>query len=196
MVAHGQGCGRAQALARRFSLLGAQRWRIAHQPTAASTPTGAIASGLRREPVPDPRRRSLRRSDPYNMARKLEMEARAKSKKLRQPQPFRAMAHSMEYFDETKSGISSKVYEPVKLAPSPFIWLLLAPCLNHRGKATTDTQYHLLAPSCAVSGGDAAQKARAAAGSSRLRAPILPCQASILGDQQHAQQVPRAHCRP
>ncbi|KAG8468548.1 hypothetical protein KFE25_013631 [Diacronema lutheri] len=63
------------------------------------------------------------KSDPYNLARKLEMETRAKSKKLRQPQPFRAMAHSLDYFDATKSGVSSKVYEPVampeKKAPPP-----------------------------------------------------------------------------
>jgi hypothetical protein len=54
-------------------------------------------------------------SDPYNLARKLEMETRAQSKKLRQPQPFRAMAHSLEYFDATKSGVSSKIYEPVEM---------------------------------------------------------------------------------
>mmetsp|Transcript_10331 Transcript_10331/g.28124 ORF Transcript_10331/g.28124 Transcript_10331/m.28124 type:complete len:324 (+) Transcript_10331:78-1049(+) len=57
-------------------------------------------------------------SDPYNLARKLEMDARAKSKALRQPQPFKPMSASLDYMDATKSGISSKVYEPVPM-PEP-----------------------------------------------------------------------------
>jgi hypothetical protein len=63
-------------------------------------------------------------SDPYNTARKLEMEMRAASKKARQPQPFKSMSRSADYFDETKTGIASRVYEAVampalKEAPPP-----------------------------------------------------------------------------
>jgi len=54
-------------------------------------------------------------SEPYNLARKLEMDARMKSKALRQPQPFKAMSHSLEYFDQTKTIGASKVYEPVEM---------------------------------------------------------------------------------
>jgi hypothetical protein len=54
-------------------------------------------------------------SDPYNTARKLEMEMRARSKQLRQPQPFKPMSRSADYFDETKSGIASRVYEAVPM---------------------------------------------------------------------------------
>lgn len=58
-----------------------------------------------------------RSSDPYNLARKLEMEERAKSKALRQEKPFKAMARSSEFFDETKSGVSSRIYAEVPMPP-------------------------------------------------------------------------------
>ncbi|KAJ1621971.1 hypothetical protein T492DRAFT_341644 [Pavlovales sp. CCMP2436] len=43
-------------------------------------------------------------SDPYNLARKLEMEARAKSKQLRQPQVFFFLAHQCARGDMSETG--------------------------------------------------------------------------------------------
>lgn len=54
-------------------------------------------------------------SEPYNLARKLEMDARAKSKALRQPQPFKGMSHSLDYFDQTRTVAASTVYAPVDM---------------------------------------------------------------------------------